>query len=450
MKRTGFWLCAAGAAMAAWLCVSLYVGPARTPRGGPLPLDAVLLLAALAALLGAAGIALRKGPVALAVFLVGAGAPLANTRLIGSQDTEPAAQMLFSVVREGTLTIPGPATYAVPVRDGKFASRYPVATALIAVPIALPATAGRGALDLRFRSVVEKLCASVLSGVMLALLFLAQRRLTGTRVALAAAALTLFGTATLPILGQALWQHTGAALALAGGLAALGLVEGPRRSILVGFCAGVAVACRPPDLPLALGLLWLDRRRFVSAMAAAGPILLTLLYQAVMFGSALRTGYGAEATIGWRPPWPDGAIGSLGLWLSPGRGLAVCYPILVFGLAGLWWRRELRPLAVAIVAETALIGCWWAWEGGFCQGPRMLADATPFFGLGIAAVLQQASSWRRPARAALIAAAAVSCATAMALAYVYPSKESYALFGALRDGPWTPRAWPLIAYLSAK
>ena len=43
MKRTGFWLCTAGAAMAAWLCVSLYLGPARTPRGAPLPLDAVLL-----------------------------------------------------------------------------------------------------------------------------------------------------------------------------------------------------------------------------------------------------------------------------------------------------------------------------------------------------------------------------------------------------------------------
>jgi peptidoglycan/LPS O-acetylase OafA/YrhL len=123
---------------------------------------------------------------------------------------------------------------------------------------------------------------------------------------------------------------------------------------------------------------------------------------------------------------------------------------VVFGLIGLWLRRELRPLVFAILAQTALMGCWWAWEGGWCQGPRMLADATPFFGLGIAAALREWSAWRRPARAGLAVAAAVSCATAMVLTYVYPSRQAYALFGALRDGPWTVRAHPLLAQLSAR
>src|SRR3954470_19078210 len=307
MKRAGSWLCAAGAAMGAWLCVALYLGPAQGSRGFPLPLDAVLLLATLAALIGGAGVVLRHGPAPLAVFLIGTGAPLANTRLIGSQDTVPAAELLFSIVRHGTLTIPGPAGYAVPLGNGRFASKYPIATALLAVPVALPAVAGNGALSLRFRNVVEKLCASVLTGTMLALLFVAQRRLAGTRTALIAAALTLFGSAALPILGQALWQHTGAALLLAAGLAARGIGTGPRRSFLVGACAGVALSCRPADAPLALGLLWLDRR-LATAVGAAVPVLLTLLYQRLMFGGFLRTGYGLEATGGWRPVWPDGLI----------------------------------------------------------------------------------------------------------------------------------------------
>ena len=446
MSRLGFCLCAAAAAMGIWLLFALYLGPAAGPGWFPLPVDAVLAFAAAAALLGAAGVALRRGPVALAVLLAGAGAPLANTRLIGSQDTEPGAQLLFSVVREGSLTLPGPAGNVVPVDGGKFASRYPVATPLLALPVGLPATAGHGEQTLKFRNVVEKLCASVLTGVMLALLFVAQRRLAGAKPALIAAALTLLGTPALPILGQALWQHTGAALALAAGLVSLGSPAGARRSLLVGVCAGVAVACRPPDLPLALGLLWLDRRP-VAALGAAVPVLLTLLYQGAMFGSVLRTGYGAEASIGWRPPWPDGAVGFAGVWISPARGIAACYPIILFGLWGLWRLRELRPLALSILAGSAVMGCWWAWEGGWCQGPRMLADAIPFLGLGLAVALRESSAWRRPARAALIAAAALSCATAMALAYVYPKREAFARFGQLRDGPWTPRAYPLLAYL---
>jgi hypothetical protein len=450
MKGAGFWLCAAAAAMGAWLCIALFFGPAPNPGVFPLPVDAVLLFAGLAALFGAAGVAMRKGLSALALLLLGTGAPLLNTRLMGSQDTLSTALVPFALVREGSLTLPGPPGYhMVPVGGGRFASKYPVATGLLALPVALPAAAGRAELTVGFRNVVEKLSASVLAGAMIALLFLAQGRAAGPRAALVGAALTLFGTPTLPVLAQALWQHTGAALALAAGLAALGLPRGNRRSILVGLCAGVAIACRPPVGLLALGLLWFDRRP-ATAIAAAVPIALTLLYQRAMFGGFLQTGYGIEATVGWRPPWPDGAIGLVGLWLSPARGMALCFPILAFGLWGLWRRVELRPLALAVVAFSLLMGCWWFWDGAWSPGPRMLADATPFLGLGIAVAVQESAAWRRAARAALIAASALSCATAMTLTYVFPGRETHALVRELRDGPWTPRSYPLYAYLFAR
>ncbi len=447
MRRVGSFLCAAAALMGVWLLISLYVGP--PDRGLPLPVDAVLAFAGIAALLGSAGMALRRRSAVAAILLLGIGAPLLNSRLIGSQDTEPAAELVFRVVRERTLKVPGPAGWAMPLGDGTFASRYPVATPLLALPVALPASLGHGALTLRFRNVVEKLCASVLTGLMLALLFLAQRRVAGPRSAAIASVLVLLGTAALPVLGQALWQHTGAALALAAGLASLGLPETRTRSLAVGFCAGLAVACRPPDLPLALGLLWLARRPLATAGAAV-PVALTLLYQALMFGSALRTGYGDEASIGWRPPWPDGAVGFAGLWVSPARGLLVCYPILVFALWGLWRRPALRALALAVLAESLLIACWWAWDGGWSLGPRMLADATPYFGLGLAVAVEASAVWRRAARACLTGAAALSCATAMALTYVYPRPHAAALVRELRSGAWTPRAWPLHAWFFAR
>ena len=450
MKRAGFWLCAAAAAMGAWLCIALFLGPAPKPGVCPLPVDGVLLFAGLAALFGAAGVAMRKGPWPLALLLLGTGAPLLNTRLMGSQDTLSTALLPFAIVREGSLTLPGPPGYhMVPVGGGRFASKYPVATALLALPVALPAAAGRAELTVRFRNVVEKLSASVLAGAMIALLFLAQRSFAGPRAALVGAALTLFGTPTLPVLGQALWQHTGAALALAAGLAALGLPQGNRRSVLVGLCAGVAVACRPPDVLLALGLLWLDRRP-ATALAAALPVALTLLYQRAMFGGWLQTGYGVEATAGWRPPWPDGSVGFAGVWVSPARGMIVCFPILLFGLWGLWRRAGLRPLALAVLAFSFLMGCWWFWDGAWSPGPRMLADAVPFLGLGIAVAVEESAAWRRPARIALVAASALSCATAMTLTYVFPGRETHALVRELRDGPWTPRSYPLFAYFFAR
>jgi hypothetical protein len=448
MRRLGSLLYAFAAALAAWLAVALFLGPSEGSWMPSIPRDAMLAMAAIAASLGAIGTALRSGPAPVALLLLGAAAPLANTRLMGSQDTVPAALLLFSIVRERSLALPGPAGYVVPIGEGKFASKYPVATALLALPVALPAAAGNARIDEGLRNVVEKLSASVLNGMMLALLYLALRRLAGTRAALIAAALTLFGTAALPVLGQALWQHTGAALALAAGLAALGLPDGRRRSVLVGLCAGVVIACRPADAPLALGLLWLCRRP-AAAVGLALPVVPMLLYQRAMFGAFWRTGYGAEATLGWRPPWPDGAMGFSGLLLSPARGLLAVYPLVLFGLWGLWRQKELRPLLAAVIFEAGLMGCWWAWEGGWSPGPRMLAGATPFFGLGIAVAVREAAQWRRPARAALIAAAAVSCGTAMALTYVVPRREAHALVQELRDGPWAPRSYPLFAYLFA-
>ncbi len=234
---------------------------------------------------------------------MGFGAPAANTRLIGSQDTVATAEIPFTLLRDHSLTLPGPQqTWLVPLDGGRFASRYPVATALLALPFELPAAAGSGALSLPFRNAVEKLAASALCGCMLSLLFLAQRRVAGERAAAIGCALTLLAKPALPILGQALWQHTGAALALAAGLAALGLPEGRRRGLLVGFCAGLAIACRPPAPPLALALAFLERRRLAAAAGGAVPVGLTLLYQKAVFGGWLSTGTASRrASAGGRP-----------------------------------------------------------------------------------------------------------------------------------------------------
>ena len=211
----------------------------------------------------------------------------------------------------------------------------------------------------------------------------------------------------------------------------------------------MAIACRPVDAPLALGLLCLDRRP-ASALGAAVPVLLLLLYQRALFGGLFSTGYGTEARQGWRPPWPDGAAGFVGVWLSPARGLIAVYPLVAFALWGLWRHRELRPLFAAVLVQSAVLGCWWAWDGAWSPGPRMLAAATPCFGLGVAVAVREFARWRRAGQWALVLAAVVSCGSATVLTYVYPSREAHALVRELRDGPWSLRAAPLVAYPFAR
>jgi hypothetical protein len=77
MERMGRALCAAAVLGGSWVVVSLWLG-----GGAGLPLQAIAAVAAVAALLGASGLALRSGPAAAVVWLIGFGAPLANTRLV--------------------------------------------------------------------------------------------------------------------------------------------------------------------------------------------------------------------------------------------------------------------------------------------------------------------------------------------------------------------------------
>jgi hypothetical protein len=192
-----------------------------------------------------------------------------------------------------------------------------------------------------------------------------------------------------------------------------------------------------------------DARSWPAALAAAAvPLLLTAGYQWSAFGSPLLTGYGGEARAGWRPMWPDGAIGLAGLWLSPARGLAFVSPVLLYGLAALLrGDAPLRTLGIGVLAQSALLGCWWAWHGAWSAGPRMLSDAIPFLGLGLACALRGASAWGRGVRALFAGTAALSCGCALLLSYAVPRSETHALVWELRDGPWVLRAHPLLAYL---
>jgi hypothetical protein len=119
--------------------------------------------------------------------------------------------------------------------------------------------------------------------------------------------------------------------------------------------------------------------RFILGIA---PFALPLLaYNFVAFGSPFRQGYGtAHITDTLKLKASRIEQGLPGLLVSPGRGLLIYCPILVFAVVGAVRGRRLpiyRWSAVGALAYFVVVGNEDQWWGGQCFGPRKYADALP-------------------------------------------------------------------------
>ncbi len=424
-------------------------------------------LLAVAALVAAGGLRWPAGPPAVAAGLTLAVC-LADLRPIPSGDTAPATLLPFALVRDGRLTFEGsgldspllplgrePLPYFLVRRGERIASKYSPAVGLLATPVFLPAALGR--FDARAPDVAHlgKLAAALLTALGAGCVFTAAARLVGRPFAAWATALYVLGTPVLPVLGQSLWLHTGAALGFSLALLALtGRTEPAwRLGALAGLGVGLAVACRPVLVVLALGFAGALRRarpRALGWMAAAAalPVLLLAVYQWRVFGSPFSTGYGAEAQEGWSTPLWSGVPGLL---VSPGRGLLVESPVLLLAVGAMLRAGRgaspgwLAPLGLSVALFVCVMGKWWAWWGGFSPGNRMLSDALPVLGVALACGLRDAWPHRR-LRVPVVGLAAVSVATAVALTF-HPLADPFRLrtMSLEAGGPWAPLSHPLIA-----
>ena len=95
------------------------------------------------------------------------------------------------------------------------------------------------------------------------------------------------------------------------------------------------------------------------------------------------------------------------------------------------------------------MGHWYMWWGGSSPGNRMLSDALPILGVALACGLREA--WpRRSLRAPIVAAAALSVATQVSLAFFVDStyyEQVMNLGSEAHPRPWSPATHPLVARL---
>jgi hypothetical protein len=248
--------------------------------------------------------------------------------------------------------------------------------------------------------------AALCFGVALALIVLVAQRFTGVTPRGAALLAGVFGFCSSQFsahVGQ-LSSHATTVPFVLGAFLAIAGTEA-RRPGLAAALLVVAYVLRPTTgllLPLTAGWLFVYRRpatlRFVlvAALLGVGVLAMNLAF----YGHVLPP----YSELKRLEPlgFPLGAAGNL---LSPSRGLVFFVPWCVFSALGAVRAFRdpkcdpfFRLLAVAIVAHFAVISCFPQWWGGWCYGPRFLAETMPEFALLLIPALPELFGAELPAQ----------------------------------------------------
>ena len=359
---------------------------------------------------------------------------LANGRTIPGGDSVPAKNLPLSVLTHGNfyldqLVAPGQKRipYYLTESGGHYVSDYPVGAVLMALPFYVPSIVCGVSPSSRIFSELEKVSAATIVALSVLLLYLTAARVTANWMAMLLTFVYAFGTTSLSVSSQALWQHGPAQLALTAVLYCLVRArDDPRWAGYAGLPLAFEVITRPADaliaVPLGVYVLVSYRREIWTFIASAiAPFVFQLWYSESYFGTPFRVqfftapqsagGQGAGPGM-WTTPLSNGLAVAM---LSPGRGLLFYSPIFVLSFAGLAlaWRSNgdvlLRYLGVGVILSILLVAQWHKTSGGESFGPRLLADTAPIMAFALYPLVDSFRNHR-----GLAVAFAVLCAWSIA------------------------------------
>ncbi|HXO25997.1 MAG TPA: hypothetical protein VOA80_01505 [Thermoanaerobaculia bacterium] len=395
--------------------------------------------------------------IGLCLGVVCLAAYLANSRLYPAAGDVMSTRLIpFALLGWGTLTLEpfrdefmaqGPLDWFVQDRGGSLVSLFPVGAAVVALPVYIPCylwlrAHGHDSPLYLFKAspVAEKLAASAIASLCVAVLFLLLCRRLSARTAAAVALAFGLGTSMWTISSQNLWQHGPGVLCLLLGMLALELPRSGSTLVAAGLFLGMAVAVRPQNglfLAAAAAYLWVRGESRGHSMRAVLRLALgSLLPLAAMTAYNLRYyhillgGYGGlyGQELFTRFIRPTRLLqGFSGLLLSPNRGLLMFSPVVVLGCWGMAralrrWRSEplLAAFSGAALAYALLHASFTTWWGGWCFGPRFLTETLPVLAVASSLVVPSLSAW---GRAAALLLAAWSILIQLVGAVCYPASS---------------------------
>ncbi|MCL4238055.1 MAG: hypothetical protein KJ047_07370 [Anaerolineae bacterium] len=334
-----------------------------------------------------------------------------------SSDGEVMFQTTAALAGQGTLALPPDPDLPqiVAGRDGRYYSKYDPGLPLLAVPFFI-AGDRLAALNHAHRTTIAAISVLLISaltaaGALAALAALAGRLAPGQGVRTLLVVVSAGLATPLWWYGRVLFPEAALACALTLAVWLAVRAGGSRRgALLAGVTLGAGMLVRVSLAIYALPLGWLvvrargeglhSARRLSWLLAGALPFAAALLaHNALRFGDPLTTGYAGESFSA--APW----TGIGGLLLSPGKGIWLHAPPLL--LSALLWPRFRRAhpalggfLALAWGVALPFYGMWWAWDGGWGWGPRLLVPLLPLSCLPLL-VLPARRGWGTAALCAL-------------------------------------------------
>ena len=329
---------------------------------------------------------------------------LINFRWRGSGDTVAASVEPFAILQHGSLDLSPFFNYNIQgdvsqvyAFHGKIISKYSSAAGIFLTPFyLLTGLAGVHQTDLLCHQ-LQKMGASFMVALSAYFLLKTLDRLVTHKWAVIFTIAYALGTASFSTSSQAIWQHGPSQLFICLGLYWLTDSRMDKRDswftpvFFGGLCWATAIWCRYTDLLLYGSVFaWFTfyrRRQLGVFLLGSLPAFAVLAWDNYFHsGSFWMTGYGGKQfafTASW---WQ----GPLGILFSPGRGLLLFSPFVIFSFWSLLgpgrkeWKNSYRPFfAAAILADIFLYGLWYDWGGGWCYGSRLTADLTPLLAFSL-------------------------------------------------------------------
>ncbi len=287
--------------------------------------------------------------------------------------------------------------------NGRYYNYFPLGPSLLSVPAVLITKAVGWDMRLAQDNInAQRLLSSFSIVLLLWIVYFTTRLLLNPRDSLVITAVSLFGSTLISTLSVALWSVNFSVIFIGLALWLILRYEVGKSDTVhpaaLGMLLFLAFFCRAASaafiLPVFLYLLFKNWRQMMqTAVSAAIPLALFLLYSQYEFGSWLPIYYSvARFQVQRTPLW----LALAGHLVSPSRGIFVFVPTLILLIPALFWQRRhlrKRPLIwlclswiglQLFIASRAAI--WW---GGHSFGPRILTELMLAFTLLTALVWQQ-------------------------------------------------------------